>query len=66
MVNNKMNITNTYICIPAFDYKITFVNSQNKNKYSKGDFEYIVLNVCFKDFWYTKINLTQIWYDFFN
>ena len=25
-----------------------------------------VLNVCFKDFWYTKINPTQIWYDKFN
>jgi hypothetical protein len=25
-----------------------------------------VLNVCFKDFWYTKINLTKIWYDEFN
>ena len=21
------------------------------------------LNIHFKDFWYTKINLTQIWYD---
>ena len=25
-----------------------------------------VLNIRFKDFWYTKINLTQIWYDEFN
>jgi hypothetical protein len=25
-----------------------------------------VLNVNFKDFWYTKINPTQIWYDKFN
>ena len=26
----------------------------------------LVLNVHFKDFWYTKINLTQIWQDEFN
>ena len=26
----------------------------------------LVLNVRFKDFWYAKINLTQIWYDEFN
>ena len=25
-----------------------------------------ILNVCFKDFWYTKINTNQIWYDEFN
>ena len=24
------------------------------------------LNVRFKDFWYSKINPTQIWYDEFN
>ena len=35
----------------AFDYKITFVNSQP---------------VCLKDFCYTKIDLTQSWYDKFN
>ena len=37
---------------------------------SKGDFvlKKTVLNILnnFKDFWYIKINLTQIWYDKFN
>ena len=43
-----------------FDYKITFVNSQHENTNSNGDF---VLKDS-KDFWYTKINLTnKIWYD---
>ena len=36
------------------------MNSQHKKTDSKGD---LYLNVCFKDFWYTRINLTQIWYD---
>ena len=60
-----------YICISEsinktfhtsfFDYKIIFVNSQRKNTnskvilYSKTD-----VKVRFKDFWYTKIDLTQI------
>ena len=61
------NISLICICIPErfntnisqqfFDYKITFVNSQRENTNSKGDF---VLNNQFtKDFWYTKINLSQ-------
>ena len=43
------------------------MNSQHKNKNSKGDFVLKpFLNVRFIDFWYAKINLTQIWYDEFN
>ena len=56
-----------YICIPEsfntnishklFDYTITFVNSQPQDTNSKGDYvlKKLVLNVCYKDFWYTKI-----------
>ena len=63
-----------YICITEsfktsishhlFDYKITFVNQQQENTNSKDDFgqKKTVLNVLFKDLWYTKINPTQIWY----
>ena len=36
------------------------MNSQLENTNSKGDFTRL------KDFWYTKINPTQIWYDVFN
>ena len=43
------------------------MNSQHENTKSKRDFTLKpVLNVNFKDFWYTKIDLTQIWYDKFN
>jgi phosphatidylinositol kinase/protein kinase (PI-3 family) len=50
---------NTNISHQLFDYKITFVNSQNTNL--KGDF---VLKtrfepIDFKDFGYTKINLSS-------
>ena len=43
-----------------FNYKIT-VNSQHENTNSKGDFvlKKTVLKVCFKDFLYTKIYLSQ-------
>ena len=41
------------------------MNSQQENTNLKGDFVLSVLNTCFKDFWYTKIDLTQIWYDEF-
>ena len=34
-----------------FDYKITFLNSQNQNTNEKGDF----VPVLFKDLWYTKM-----------
>ena len=48
---------NTNISLQLFDYIMTFVSS-------KGDFvpKKTVLNVRFKDFWFKKINLTQIWY----
>ena len=72
-------LASNYICIPEsfntnishqhFDYKITFLNSQHWNTNSKGDFvpsQKLVLNVRIKYFWYTKINLTQVWYDKFN
>jgi hypothetical protein len=52
---------NTNISHQLLDYTINFVNSQHKNTNSKGDFVRL-----FKDFWYTKINPTQIWYDKFN
>ena len=60
-----------YLCIPEsfntnishqlFVNKITFVNSQSENTNLKADFEYSkpVWNVNFKDFWYTKINLSH-------
>ena len=44
-----------------FYYKTTFVNSQHENTNSKCDSK-----VHFKEFWYTKIILTKIWYDEFN
>ena len=47
-----------------FYYKITFVNLQHKKTNSKGNF--VLKNVRFEYFWYTKINLTHIWYDDFN
>ena len=38
------------------------MNSQHENTNSKGHFVLKNdLNVRFKDFWYTKRNLTQIW-----
>ena len=44
------------------------MNSQNENENSKGYF--VIKENSFKnllsDFWYTKLNLTQIWYDEFN
>ena len=44
-------------------YEIT----TREHKFKGGDF---ILKTgfkhCFKDFWYTEINLTQIWYDEFN
>ena len=59
---------NTNSSHQLLDYKITFVNSQYEKRNSKGDFvlKKPVRNVRFKDFWYTKINLTQIFYDEFN
>ena len=45
------------------------MNSQHWNTNSKSDLvksEKLVLNDHFKDFWYTKINPTQIWYGEFN
>ena len=42
---------------PLFDYKIIFVNLKQQNTNSKQDLE---------DFWYTKKNQTQIWFDEFN
>ena len=47
----------------SFVYQIIFVNSQRENKNLKGNF---VLKRSFERFWYTKINLTQIWCDKFN
>ena len=48
-----------------FDYKMTFVNLNNKFKkvilYRK-----IGLNDDMKDFWFTKTSHTQIWYGEFN
>ena len=52
---------------PAFLLLNTIVNSQLENTNSKDNFalknwfKTFVLNI--KDFWYTKINLTQICYD---
>ena len=43
------------------------MNSQHKNKNSNGILHSkIGLKRSSKGFWYTKINLTQIWYDEFN
>ena len=44
------------------------MNPQHWNTNSKGDFvlKKKVLNVCFKDFWYTKIKLSQICYEELN
>ena len=42
-----------------FEYKKNFMNSRQENKNSGGDItQKPVLNVPFKDFWYTEINLT--------
>ena len=55
--SNSTNISHL-----LFDDKITFVNSQPKITYSKDDFVLKTgFNVRFKDFSYTKINLSQIW-----
>ena len=73
--NLKLNKNN--LCLPEsfnvnlsafFHYRITFVNSQHQNTihkvilYSKPGLK---LNARFKDFWYKKINPTQISYDKF-
>ena len=42
-----------------FYYKITFVNSQRKNTNSKGGFGFKKISGIQKDFWNTKINLSQ-------
>ena len=43
-----------------FDYKITIVNSQHENTNPKCDFALKTsFNVRFKDFWYTKLFLSQ-------
>ena len=54
--NHSKNISHQ-----LFYYKITFVNSQLEDTNSKGDFvlNKPVLNVRFKDFRHTKINLSQ-------
>ena len=39
------------------------MNSQREDTYSKDD---LYSKTGFKDFWYAKINLTQIGYDEFN
>ena len=59
---------NRNISYHLFDYIITFVNSQHLNTNLEGDFviKKPVLNIRFKDFGYTKLNLTQIWYEEFN
>ena len=59
---------NTNISHQLFDYKITSVNSQHYTTQLKKVILYskLVLKVRFKDFWYTKINLNQIWHDEFN
>ena len=43
-----------------FDYKKDLVNSHRNNTNLKGVFLYLnyFKNVCFKDFKYTKLNLT--------
>ena len=40
------------------------MNSQHLNINSRGDFvlQKLFINVCFKDFWYIKVDMTQIWY----
>ena len=67
-----------YSCIPEifqtnilhqlYYYKITLLNLQHENANSKGDFvlKIMFFDLHFKDFWYTKINLIQIWYNKFN
>ena len=59
---------NTYISHQLFDYKITFANSQSKNTNSRDGLvlKTYLKNILFKGIWYTKINLTQIWYDELN
>ena len=54
---------NTNISHQLFGYTISFVKTQIQKVilYSKTGFK-----VCFKDFRYTRINPTQIWYDKFN
>ena len=46
----------TKISSQSFHYKITFEISQHENTISKSDF---ILKTRFKDFWYTKISLSQ-------
>ena len=46
-------------------YTITFTALEHKFKWCFYT-QKRVLNVRFKDFWYTKINPTQIWYDEFD
>ena len=57
-MNNSFCIPESYninISHQLFDYKITIMNSQRENTNSKGDFKKkMVLNVRFKDFWYTQ------------
>ena len=50
---------NMKISHQLFDYIITFVNSQHLNTNSKDDLESKVGFKRFKDFWYSKINLSQ-------
>ena len=58
---------NMSISHQLFDYTITFVNcyllTQEHKFKSWVCTKKTVLNVHFRDFLYTKINLTQIWYD---
>ena len=51
-----------------FDYKIKVLNLQRENTISLGNVvpKTSMKNVPLKDFWYTKLNLTQIWYEQFN
>ena len=53
-------IYDTNISHQIFDYKITFENSQIQKVilFSKPGFKR-----SFKDFWYTRLNLPQIWYE---
>jgi hypothetical protein len=56
---------NTNIWHPLFDYTIIICKSTAlEHKFKRWFFsQKPVLNVRFKDFWYTKINPTRIWYD---
>ena len=61
-------LSEIYICIPetlirTFHTSLCEFTALDTN--SKGDLK-PVLNVRLKNFWYTKINLTQIWYAKFN